>query len=356
MSLPPERGEGGFVLPLLLVVVALLGLSLMSVADALAQSRLRLERQIAQSRLEVSGATAEARLGFLLLTEPLGQRGIRVGGDRLDASGMLAPPPSALRSAAGRQVQELIFDGRLYRLDLSKRYSVELRVQDEAGLLNLNSGDEAAVGRLLERAGMPGGRARSLAASLADFVDGDDLRRLHGAERATYRRAGMEGPRNLLLRNPRTASGAYGWEKTVSARQARAIFDATTALPASQALNVNTAPVEVLEAVLGVDGRGAERIAEERENRALQSLDDATSVTGIPLAGGTTRIAGLPARHMRLQVRLVDRRRPEIRFGYETRLSVAPPEDDAPLYFRPPGLVRPIPAKTGKPEPFPRFS
>jgi DNA uptake protein ComE-like DNA-binding protein len=337
--------EQGFVLPLLLVVIALLSLSILSAAEVLDGSRLRLERLGQQLRTEMTGASAEARVAYLLLTEPASQRGLRVGGDRLDASGMLAAPMlSGLRSVGGHEVTEFIFDGRPYRLTSGKgRYIVELKVQDEAGLFNLNSGDEPAMERLLSEIGVPSREAASLAATLSDFVDGDDVRRMQGAEAGNYRRAGRPEPRNAPLRSPRAALAAFGWNEGISTSQARRFFDLAAASPVRQRLNLNTAPPAVLGAVLGIDGRAATHIVAERENRALVSLADVTAVTGVPVAGGITEVTGIPSRHVQLRVRVRDRRAGAA-YEYQTRLLVGPRDTDRPLVFRPVTMLRRIPA------------
>ena len=268
----------------------------------------------------------EARLAYLLLTEPVGQRGLRVGGDRLDASGMLAAPMlSGLRSVGGFEVQELVFDGRPYRLTSGQgRYIIEVEVQDEAGLLNLNGGDEPAIERLLGDIGVRGREAAYLAATLSDFVDGDDVRRLQGAEARHYRSAGRPEPRNVPLRSPPVALAALGWSDGLSAGQARRFFALSAASPVTQRLNLNTAPPAVLGAVLGVDGR-------------------AIAVAGVPLAGGITSTTGLPSRNLQLTISVHDRLAGRAGYEYQKRLLMAPRDGDNPLVYRPASRMRRVP-------------
>lgn len=337
-----RRSERGFVLPLLLLAIALLGLSILSAAEVLDGSRVRLERLRQESRAELTGASVEARVAYLLLTEPISQRGLRVGGDRLDASGILvAPTLSGLRSAGGHEVREMVFDGRAYGLTSSRgRYLVEVEIQDEGGLLNLNGGDEAAIERLLGEIGMRGREAAYLAATLSDFVDGDDIRRLQGAEARHYRSAGRPEPRNAPLRGPRVALAALGWSESLSPSQTRRFFALAAASPVSQRLNLNTAPAEVLAAVLGIERRTVERIVSARDNMALQSLADISAMTGVHLAGGVTSVTGLPSRNLQLTIRVRDLLTGRAGYEYQKRLLIGPRDGDRPLVLRPASSLR----------------
>lgn len=68
-----------------------------------------------------------------------------------------------------------------------------IRIRAEAGKVDLNTGDEAAIAALFRSAGLDDSRAAVLAAAVADWRDADDLRRLNGGERRDYARAGMAG-------------------------------------------------------------------------------------------------------------------------------------------------------------------
>ena len=64
-------------------------------------------------------------------------------------------------------------------------------VQNAAGLLNLNTASSAQLRALLLRFGVAQERAEALGDAVADWRDGDDLRRLDGAEDRDYRAAGL---------------------------------------------------------------------------------------------------------------------------------------------------------------------
>lgn len=69
-------------------------------------------------------------------------------------------------------------------------------VQDEAGLVDLNSAAEALLVALLRGSGFSEGDALKLSHRILDFRDRDDERRAAGAESADYAAAGLPGPKN----------------------------------------------------------------------------------------------------------------------------------------------------------------
>jgi general secretion pathway protein K len=69
------------------------------------------------------------------------------------------------------------------------------RVQDQAGLVDLNSASRPTLERILESVGAP--QPQALAAAMIDFRDGDDIVSERGAELAAYQQAGLKhGPKN----------------------------------------------------------------------------------------------------------------------------------------------------------------
>ncbi|PTQ11424.1 hypothetical protein CLG96_08210 [Sphingomonas oleivorans] len=320
--------EQGFVLPSLALATALLSLSIIVAADSGDGRNGALRDLRERLALEIAATTAEARLAHLLLTEPLDQRGLRVGGDRLGPSGVLTPMERGMRAAAGRIVHPLLFDGRAYHIDAGPMLQVE--VQDEAGLVNLNSGDEGAVSRLLTRFGVAETKARHMAAALADYTDGDDLRRLNGVERMGYRRAGLPIPQDAPLEERSGVEAVAGWRDALSSIQGSRLQNRVAALPPMQRFNLNSAPSDALQATLGLDARDAGLILAAREKVAMQSLADVARLTGLSLAGGIAPIGGLPARQIRFRAR-IDRGGKTDPYHYEARLTFAEEGRDRPL-------------------------
>lgn len=74
--------------------------------------------------------------------------------------------------------------------------SVEVRVADLAGRVDLNAADDALLTALLLGLGLDLRQAERLRDAIRDWSDADDLRRLNGAEAAEYRAAGRTPPAN----------------------------------------------------------------------------------------------------------------------------------------------------------------
>jgi general secretion pathway protein K len=74
---------------------------------------------------------------------------------------------------------------------------VRISLRNEGVKVNLNQAREVALVALFSSVGVDLDKAQSLADAIADFRDADDLKHLHGAEKAEYRAAGLAwGPKN----------------------------------------------------------------------------------------------------------------------------------------------------------------
>ncbi len=87
-------------------------------------------------------------------------------------------------------------DGRPYRIDFGAA-EVEIRITDESGKIDLNSGDAELLSNLFISRGMEETEAWHLADAIEDWRDEDELPRLYGAELEEYEAAGYPyGPAN----------------------------------------------------------------------------------------------------------------------------------------------------------------
>ena len=335
------RSSEGFVVPLVAVALALLSLAVWAAADVSGKLNRGLEARRDRLRFETAAATAEARIAHLFLTEPLTQRAIRVGAPRFDDPVTdRAPAIARLLRPTQAPSGEVILDGRPYRLalDAGAGRPVWIEVQDEAGLLNLNSLEETSIERALELVDVAPAKARSLAAALVDFTDADSLRRLNGAETGEYRRAGRPPPRNTPLQSPAETANVLGWTGLSPRQQARLREITTTALP-SQSINLNTAPSVILRAALGLDERAAGIILKAREERTLVSSSDISRLAGGAISSQLA-IGSLPSRRIRITVRTgAPTSRGELQ--YRSRLILAPAGSGRPVLWQR-GWVGPV--------------
>jgi general secretion pathway protein K len=157
-------------------------------------------------------------------------------------------------------------------------------IDDQQGLFNLNNlvsgGNISAVqldrfGRLLSILGLP----TSLASALADWVDADSEQLTGGGAEDGYYLSLQ--PPYLAGNRPLTDVGELalvsGFNDEIRAR----LSPYVTALPANTSLNVNTAPPEVLAAVIdGLNLDAARALVAQRERVYFRSVND--FVTRLP--------------------------------------------------------------------------
>ncbi len=155
-------------------------------------------------------------------------------------------------------------------------------IRDCSGRFNLNSlvrngiADEAAVAHfiaLLQALGLPAELARQQADALADWLDADDLARSpESAESAWY--AAQEGrrlPPGSPMLDPVELAMVRGFTLELLGR----LLPLVTALPAPGVVNVNTAPPEVLMAMIpGLGPEAAQLLIAERNRAWFKDVAD----------------------------------------------------------------------------------
>ncbi len=100
---------------------------------------------------------------------------------------------------------------------------VRVEITPEHGRLDLNHADPELVAALLRAGGADADTAASLAAAIADFVDGNDDPGPLGAEQPAYAAAGLPGPKNAPLEHPDELLGVLGMPGALYRRIADAV-------------------------------------------------------------------------------------------------------------------------------------
>lgn len=243
----------GYVLLSVLAALVVLSLVALRLDDRVEQWR---GEQGAWSRwtaAEAQLASARDELLACLLTQPLGPRGF------------------------GSEDRLVRVDGRSYQLPSG----IEFSVQDARGLISVAEPQPDLMRRYLAARGLPPGEVEALIDALADYVDGDTLRRLNGAEAPAYAEAGLPPPRNEWLASPYELRSVYGWHRRPELWvRASDTFSAVR----HPWVNPNTAPLEVLRALPGATPEGVEALLSVREQRQIVNAADLLSVSGIVLA------------------------------------------------------------------------
>lgn len=181
----------------------------------------------------------------------------------------------------------LATDGRPYRIS----ETLKIFVQDERGLIGINTLDERLLARFLTSIGVPADQQPRLIDTLLDYMDPDDLRRLNGAEAAEYRRANLPPPTNDFLRTREQLRDLVAWRDLVGK-----LAEAEAVSPGIQTrfldlfstarhfgLNLNSASGQVLAMVQGIDPARVPALLDQRKARAFTSLAQLAPYTNGPI-------------------------------------------------------------------------
>ena len=272
------RPQSGFVLVLVLAMLVVLALLAGTVAGL--TNRLRDQSLIRQRQMqdELDMASTRASLLYLLSTQPMTYAGLTVDQRVADARAQLEAQGGSFEFDAQPVGNEVAMDARAYR-GLGQ---VNFAVQDDRGLFAVNLQPLWALERLLAQA--PTARdlpAQVLINRLLDYQDQDDLYRLDSFERSGYRRLGLPPPTNEPLATPMELGRIPGWSEALDflggTRLPRTITAAYSGM-----VNVNTAPVQVLMTVRGLDRAAAERVLAQRKVQPFLTEHSFYEFAGLP--------------------------------------------------------------------------
>lgn len=272
-SRPPQRA--GFALPAVLAVTGVVTLIFLVAITAL--SNLNAEARSARARVAFlqRALTAEARVSFIAQTEPFGPMGLRIGALRNvnEIAGMTPTESSGLPQA------DLRLDNRPYRMGVGGD-QVVVRLQDQAGMINLARLDNESLSRLMVDAGVAPNEIQGLISRYLDYIDADDQKQVNGAERRDY---SLGRPANRPLIIPGEWLSVMGARAAVDARRWRALRPDLAIDYQEIAANVNTATALALQIRYGLSAEQARAAITARETTPLLSLEDLASVSGVSL-------------------------------------------------------------------------
>jgi len=292
----PFATHRGFVLPMTLWVIAIVGLVAAAVNTWVETAVRNAQTLRSKTEAELTFVNAVNEMVFLMATQQMSYRGLEVG---LDTSGDVISAPSATMNAAGFMVPAnetdrfIAFDGRPYVLESDTRYTVA--IQDGRGLFNLNAGAAQFLRRLLAVFNVAEPVGNRLADTLQDYIDQDDLNRLSGAERADYERLGLSGPANGILQTPAEAQSILDWNLIPEVWKAdleAPIF--TTCQVAG--FNPNTAPEPVLHTyITGLTPENARDVIARRAKQPFRNAREFAAAAGLMIANDSFFFSFTPA-------------------------------------------------------------
>jgi type II secretory pathway component PulK len=284
-----------------LAVIGVVALVLLATISALHGLTREASAAVQRAAFQQTALSLEADAAFLAASTPMSDTSLGLGDDRV------------------------ALDGRFYEGPDPSRTFVSL--QDEGGLLNLDSASPQSFQRLLIGAGISQPWAYRLSDRLADYLDPDDLKRAEGAETQDYRLAGQAPPLNGPLRRADQILGVLGWRDAVTPAQWTRLRDRLTVDPSTAAINVNTMPPAVLQAQFGLTPEQAARADARRKAAPFANLEDFGRAAGVALVGDAERVYTFPSG--RFALKIVDA---STGWMARARIVLTPQDPDRPVW------------------------
>jgi general secretion pathway protein K len=260
----PTNREEGAVLLLILLIMLLISVLVLSWAQ-----EWRIELKLASNFSETLKCQRLAEAGvYYTLGKLITAKSAEMGTYR--ASALQAP-------VSGEDLWH--GDQRLHRIELPSG-TVEIRIQDEGGKINLNDAAEMLLQSFFTQLGLAEPQIRTMVDSIQDWRERGEFPRPYGAKSAYY----------LHLDNPYVAK--KGKFETVEELAWVRGFEGSPLIPrlsqwftvqdTKQRINLNTAPLEVLMA-LGFSQEAAQTVIASRETMPLTGMQDVYQLNMSPL-------------------------------------------------------------------------
>jgi general secretion pathway protein K len=183
--------------------------------------------------------------------------------------------------------KEWVADGRPYPVKFDQG-ECELRIMSEAGKININTISEMTLRKLIGNLGLEVEKRDVVVDSILDWRDPDDFLRINGAENDYYqslkepyrcKNANLDSIEELLLVKGVTPELYYGRKGTKAGEEgAKAsdvgLKDIFSVYAPGEQVDINSASVPVLRAVLGLPSEVAKAILKAREEKGFQNQQD----------------------------------------------------------------------------------
>jgi general secretion pathway protein K len=174
---------------------------------------------------------------------------------------------------------------------------VRVMVLDESGKIDLNTASDELLKGLFKSTGLNDQESASLLDAVLDWRDGDDLRRVKGAEEAEYKAAGRTyAPANAPFDTVDELQNVLGMTPELYRRVAPAL----TVYSRQPGVNTAIAPREVLLALPGVNPELVEQYLQQRRDAI------ASGQKPLPFAGAGASQSVAAAFSVRSEARMGD--------------------------------------------------
>jgi len=276
----PNKSEQGFVLPYVLVIIAILAIIGTIAAERLQRSSNMVSRIQEQSDVNLAFMNAESEAVFTLMSAITIE-----GGFNLDQNALIKTDFGFVNSEG---IPIAIDENEIPEPDFwsirggerranAGNLPVRVEIWDTTGFISLNTAPLEIIAAVFKALGLTTQNAQTLSARLLDFRDSDTIRQFRGAERADYRLRQKSIPSNAPFRTYKELQAILGWSELSQGLDMIEFMNMTTLDQKTSLVRQAIAPSLVLNA-LGID-------LETARNARQTSLDDIGSVGDIPTDG-----------------------------------------------------------------------
>lgn len=264
-----KPGPRGFILIAVLWVLAALAL-LAAYIDGVATAqveRARLARKSLDYELDLR-STWET-VTYLLATGRMNHRGLI-----LETPQRFSDPFEDARLPS-RGEAELHVTGRAYAGLGDTRFTV----QDEMGLVSVNSPRVPTFRALLRHIGIARDDVDLVVARVVDYIDKDQYLSMNGAEVGHYRARGRPPPPNWIMASPLEMQNVLGVGDVITDAQWRRLLPLLS-MRQSVGYNFDTMHPEVLAALLDLDRQSVQPLLDARAEQSISRLSFIAMQTG----------------------------------------------------------------------------
>jgi hypothetical protein len=266
--------EKGFILVAVLFLISFLALAVAYFSNWVT-GQMQVSKQLRKkSEALVEATSLKADFIFFLLTKGLNHKG-------LDLTDKPTPPTGPAQNAQEDDAPYISLFNKPY-----KKNNLTIRVQDEAGLVNLGRFTKQQFERLFELFEIEPTHFDSLYWKFKDYTKTERAitKALNGATIEDYKDAGKPEPTNEALRTPFEIKRVLEWENHENFYKNSKLFNMITTVN-QKPINLNTAPKEVLAFIPDLNEDAITQILAHRkgDNPYFKDINAVANTTGTPL-------------------------------------------------------------------------
>jgi general secretion pathway protein K len=183
--------------------------------------------------------------------------------------------------------KEWLGDGRPYTVQFDQG-KCEVRIMSESGKMNINTVTETTLRKVIGNLGLEGEKRDVVVDAILDWRDPDDLYRINGAENDYYqslkepygcKNSNLDSIEELLLVRGVTPELFYGRKGAKAGEEGPkasdvGLKDIFSVYASGEQVDINSASLQVLKAVLGIPREAGKAILKAREEKGFQNQQD----------------------------------------------------------------------------------